>query len=327
MDGRRDEAGRPEGPPDAHPAEQGEQEARGGAEADQGRAGLPEGQLGRLLELLTVGQAQQMELLRQREARPEETHRVRLRVPEYDGLGDVQLFIQQFGDVGREEEWNPRVQLLKMREALTGKARDCAHADTIEGCTDALRARFGVSVRQARAGLEGLSRSPRTDLADHAAEVERLIRGAFPTLPAPDRESMAVDKFIATINHYALRNHLLARQPPTLEAAVRGGVEFIQIAGPRPSHEGTRVVETEVTSELERVETVKGGTEKLEGLLEQLTRLVGTLLTQDKRGPLPRGVTPRPEAQTCWNCNKEGHFKRECPQPPRRTQQGNVHGP
>ena len=185
--------------------------AEGAAAAnDRGAVELPEDRLGRLLELLAMGQAQQTEILRQQAAGAGVPEQPRLKVPEFDGTGDVELFLQQFHDVADASRWEPMVRLLKLKEALTGKARDCVQPATFAGVTDALRTRFGLTVRQARAGLEGLYRDPRTNLSDHALEVDRLIRGAFPTLRDADRNSMAVDKFVASVNHVTLRNYLLA---------------------------------------------------------------------------------------------------------------------
>ena len=301
-------------------------------------AGLPAGRLGQLLELLAAGQLQQAAFLQEHQAGREEPARPRLKVPEFDGTGDVELFLQQFGEVAEVSDLEPKIQVLKLKEALSGKARDCAQPGTLAGVIEALRMRYGLTVRQARAGLDGLYQDARTSLSDHAREVDRLFRGAFPTLPAEDRDSLAIDKFVASVNNYALRNHLLARQPASLDAAVRAGMEFAQVNGRRPG-EGARIAAATADENDEQVTAIGDGSARLESLLTDLTRLVGSLLARETpAAAIGRGRTRtsgRPAGNAgdtsgvpkiCWHCSKEGHFRRDCPD---RDQglPGNANGP
>ena len=110
----------------------------------------------------------------------------------------------------------------------------------------------------------------------------------------------------------------------SLDAAVQAGVEFLQVNARRPGSEGARVaVATEVTEETDRVEAVDGGQSRLEGLLADLTRLVGSLLARQTTVP-PRRAAAKVDSQAklCWSCNQAGHLRRNCPNSPIR--QGNA---
>ena len=54
--------------------------------------------------------------------------RLRVNTPTFNGKGDVELFIRQFGDVAHASEWTERVELLQLRDALQDDAKDCGRS-------------------------------------------------------------------------------------------------------------------------------------------------------------------------------------------------------
>ena len=81
--------------------------------------------------------------------------------PQFGGEGDVELFIRQFQEVA-EANQRPRLATpLHSRESLTDKAQTYGRADQPEGIFTALRARFGLTPREARTRLAGLRRDSR----------------------------------------------------------------------------------------------------------------------------------------------------------------------
>ena len=92
---------------------------------------------------------------------------------------------------------------------------------------NSLRARYGLTPREAGARLAGLRKESRTSLQEHATEVERLVGVAYHGMEQEQRREMTVETFASTLNNPPLQRHLLAVATPTLEAAVRAGGEYI----------------------------------------------------------------------------------------------------
>ena len=92
------------------------------------------------------------------------------RVIKFDGQ-DVEYFVQQFMEIADANGWAPIATCLHLQEALTDGARECGRAGTIPGILAALRARYGLSAREARAQLASLKRDGQTSLQEHAAQV------------------------------------------------------------------------------------------------------------------------------------------------------------
>jgi len=91
-----------------------------------------------------------------------EAYRYRLKAPVFTGLEDVEQFIKQFSEVIDITQWPPRVALIQLRMALPEQAKLYGLGTSVDGIFTALRARFGISVVDARARLQGLRREART---------------------------------------------------------------------------------------------------------------------------------------------------------------------
>jgi len=76
----------------------------------------------------------------------------------------MEQFIQEFSDVIDITQWPLRVALIQLWMALTEQAKPYGLGTSVDGIFTALRARFGISARDARARLQGLHREPRTSL-------------------------------------------------------------------------------------------------------------------------------------------------------------------
>jgi hypothetical protein len=266
-----------------------------------------ENALTQILTQLAASQRQMVELMQQNAQAPAKLH-----VPDFDGKGDVEFFITQFQDVANASQWRGRTRLLKLREALIGKATICGRPETIEEVFAALRVRFGLTVTEARNELETTVREPSVPLRDHADRIERLVGIAYANLPEADQRELAAQKFGATLNHMGIRNLLLARQPPDLAAAIQAAEEYLSLNKHRNREVREVTLEEEPHIRQVEPEQTSSQNDKLDALLGLMTRLLGEM-TGSSRGRTKKRTSP--EELICWNCHQKGHVKRSCPRP------------
>ena len=199
-------------------------------------------------------------------------------------------------------------------------ARDCGRPDTLDGIFDALRARFGLSAREARAKLASLKRNHQTTLQEHAAEVERLVTIAYADLPGRHRQEMAIETFTHSLSHAYLQRHLLAVPTPTLEDAVRTGNEYLQIKPTPQAGSNIRAIDGEEEEDQaeEPTRVSPAATDPMATLLKAIQKLseeVANLKMEARRPGAKRGTLP-PSNKKCWECQQEGYLKRDCPTRP-----------
>ncbi len=90
--------------------------------------------------------------------------RDRFRAPSFDGNGDVGFFISQFEDVARANRWDGVSARIHLRAAVTDAAATCGQGEDLEQIFTALRARFGITSREAKARLATLKRGTHISL-------------------------------------------------------------------------------------------------------------------------------------------------------------------
>ena len=261
----------------------------------RGRSGGSDDGMARLAELLET-------VLRER---PMQDPERRFKAPEFDGSQDVDLFIRQFQDVSRANQWDEQAVLLNLRKALKGKATDCGSGRDPGAILAALRLRFGITARQARDKLRYLVKDNKKSWHEFGDTVEKLVNIAYAELPAANRVELALDFFSRGIENRALQRHLLAVPPNNIPTAVRIAEEFMQVgtSGPHKlnavgtkDEEGTAsVVQPDILAEL--LTAVKANSEALEKLLK-------------RQQPRKEGRTVRPDVK-CYNCGGN-HLKRDC---------------
>ena len=116
--------------------------------------------------------------------------------------------------------------MLHLRDLLRESAENCGRAATVQAVYAALRARLGLSPREARCHLSVLRQDLRTSLQEHAAEVKRLVNIAYGDQPPEHRARMRLETLCSALGYLPIQRHLLAVPTHILEDAVREGNEF-----------------------------------------------------------------------------------------------------
>lgn len=260
--------------------------------------------------------------------------RDKFKAPVFKGEGDVEYYIKQFKAVRTANGWDGASAVIHLRSSLEGPALDCGQGGSVAEINQALRARFGLTVRQARDKLTNLKRLPKHSLHEHATEVRRLVEKAFLTLDAEDREGLALDYFIRSLDNRALQRHMLAMDPDSLAEAVQAAEEFLQVGGfDRAARMNAMVVDDAPSGR--DMATVEASLAAITKVLEAQSTLLSKLVTRvDQLDGATNGGegSQRRRATGCYICQGP-HLKKDCP---RRagvqakvadSDQGNAAGP
>jgi len=259
--------------------------------------------------------------------------RYHLWAPIFSGEEDVEQFITEFSDVAAICRWPNRVTLIQLRLCLTGPAKPYGIGQDVDDIFEALRARFGLTVRDAHVQLQGLRRNPKTNLREHATVVERLAQVAYGDLPADSQQSLALDAFLQSINNLGLKQHLLVAEVETMERALRLGNAYFQADSTcRPGTTIQQIGADDDVSTSPAKTAVHVATATAEEPINLTTSLVRELLAeirqlrQQSTVERPRGSPTDVDERrrpVCWGCGSGGHFIRRCPHGRGRQLNGN----
>ena len=139
-----------------------------------------------------------------------------IKAPVFTGVGDVEMFIQQFMDIAHANRWDEREILLHFRLNLTEKAQECGQFDKTEDVLEELRSRFGITFRQARDKLDLRHKLPSQGIHELGMEISKLVKLAYPNMSAADREDMAMDRFAKVMNNVELSWYLMPLRPTSM---------------------------------------------------------------------------------------------------------------
>lgn len=87
----------------------------------------------------------------------------------------MDYFIRLFTVVSVAIDWEPSAIRFQLREILKDTASDFGQAEEVADIFAALKTRFGVTAREAMSRLTSLRKKPKATLAEHAAEVKKLV--------------------------------------------------------------------------------------------------------------------------------------------------------
>ena len=255
--------------------------------------------------------------------------RDRFHAPKYNGTGDVELFIQQFNDITNANGWDNASSLLHLRTSLEQSAADCGRGMTIAEVQANLRARFGMTARQAKDRFANIKRESGQSLHTLKTEISRLAALAFPQMAQADRVMLSVEAFKRAVDNKALNRHLLAVPAGTMDEIVQAAEDFFQVGGfhtaPTNRHGiaavGREDSGSESTTEdpmktlLEQlVKSVQQNSELLGKLAEESTKRQSFFSSANNRKSSPNQSTDSSsKSKGCFNCGDTTHFKRQCP--------------
>jgi hypothetical protein len=253
-------------------------------------------------------------------ATPRPPPRKDFKAPHFAGTGNVEVFIRQFSDVADANQWSNAATLLHLRESLDDEARDCGSAATIEEIFNALRARYGLTTREARSKLSSLKKEYKVTLQEHASHVEQLVSVAYSELSEQMQREMCLDHFGNSLGNPGLQRHLLAIKPETLHDAVRAGNEYLQVR----SSFGVKQLEEDSSEADVKPVVAPVQAEPLATLMEAVSKLTQQMGVLQKWVGASRRPQQKKATVTCWTCGEEGHVQRQCSQKKKEEQkQGN----
>ena len=250
------------------------------------------------------------------------TPRESYRAPTFMGEGDVELFLRQFDDVAAANGWSDAQQTLHLRAQLSGPAQSCGRELNKVEIVEDLRARFGLTSRQAKDRLSSLKRGARQSLHDLCSDITRLVGLGYPTLPRVDQDAMTLDYFLRAVDSKPLQRHMLAIRPETPREAVVAAEEFFGYD--RLDYTSPRAMPVDIegtTTEDQLQQTLVSFTSILKNQSALLTKLVQSL--GDGR-PMSREAPSNSRKVECFECGGP-HYKRSCPRV--RTQPRTFAGP
>ena len=224
--------------------------------------------------------------------------KAQIKPPQYSGEADVELFISQFSDIADINEWSEKETTLHLRTCLEGAAADCGRARRTEEIYEELRARFGITPRQARHKLSTLKRNKNSTLHEYGAEISRLVQLAYPDQSRGFQRETALEIFGRSLNHQSLQQHLLARPHDTILEAVRICEEYLQIEDTNPNKTRLAVVDTKE----EEKNAIQQTLHEMKELMVSQQQLITSLLTNK---PAKRGAQETTGLLQVWGATSE----------------------
>ena len=262
-------------------------------------------------------------------------NRVDLKLPRFDGTGDISLFIKQFSDVSMLSQWDPQVEVVQLRSCLEKVAKECGAADSVMEINGKLLARFGLSSSEAREMLHRIQRTTGESYLSLGSRVERLTQLAYGGMDKDFLSTTAMEHFSRAIEDPALRQHLLLVRARTLDATVTAAEQYILVgrqAGRLSKHKEyhrvagvdnsdsevmTANVELESLDSMELLQSISKRMDAQEAILEKQAERISQLESFRR----PRFNAKRDDGvKRCYQCGDPSHLRYECPSRVRKNQ-------
>ena len=242
--------------------------------------------------------------------------RTEFKPPVYEGQTDVELFITQFQDVAVANDWSATEALLHLRNCLRGDAVECGREVSLADTFQSLRARFGLTPKQARERLQTLQKKNKQSFHELGSEINKLVQVAYPEQTMAFKTQNMLETYNRAVGLRSLRQHLLARPHDSLAEAIAISNEFMSLEGPRPTLNQTVTEEDNSTAQALREVTIL-----LHKMMHTQSQLTEELMRNSCKPNSPpeqpptSGYTHRTtptKPGPCFQCGGD-HWKRNCP--------------
>lgn len=116
------------------------------------------------------------------------------------------MFIQQFQNVAEINGCTEKETLLHLRSSLEDKAREYGYGGSAQEIYSSLvsTCRYGMPTRQAKEHLLGLRKDTYESMFDLRLRIQQLVKVAHPSMPRGEREQLAIDHLIGSLNKFPL---------------------------------------------------------------------------------------------------------------------------
>ena len=242
-------------------------------------------------------------------------------------------WIDHFDRVAVVNGWDGEAKLKWLRVRLTGRAAttfrrlpEATRAD-FSAATNALQKRFEPESKKELYMAEMQTRSLNTteDWAVFGEELKRLADKAYPDLQEEARERLALNQYLARLEHPHARLAFSVRQnkPMCVDEAVRITLEMETYLQASKSAMPVQIAHVDETEEEQAAAVTAVASTKwedpLQMILRRMEKLEANLKSVHQQGP-PRSKSrgpnrSRPKTTICWNCRGEGHIAPNYPSP------------
>ena len=216
----------------------------------------------------------------------------KVKAPRFDGTTSWRTFKTQFETVCQHNGWSAGEKAVHLIAGLHGRAAEVLHSvqqgAKYEDILAVLDGRYGDHQLAAAYRVQMRNRTQRGNesLQEFAAEVEQLDHMALDGLPQDHIQREAAYTFIDGLRDTEIRQHLMLGGEQNLREALAKALRMEAAKGTTAPSPRVRIV-NEDTPEVRR-----GAAER--------------------RTPPPRRRSTR--EITCWDCGKQGHIRRNCPE-------------
>lgn len=237
----------------------------------------------------------------------------KLKPDTFDGTVSLREYFSQFNLIARANGWDDSVKTVALASSLRGKARSVLETVQDVACLEfaelksKLELRFGEGHLSQNYYVQFTNRKQKfgEDLATLGAELDRLVRLAYPECPHEIRDKIACAQFISAIFDNFVKRTLQLENITSLNLAIERAktVKMIQGEGiERKKGNFNRNFSGGKKKDTSQGE--KTGSER-EGKGKQQRNFGRKNWSGSKFGA---------DRRECWTCGKVGHFRSDCPQ-------------